>query len=251
MNKIDRVGLFKGEIKDFAVSQTRQAKLPQLVLTLLATEMYNEADGTWESWSEYEQTIVGYFVLVSLDVNGRVNKCLNYDQVMLATGWDGESYAGLSAMDLKGKTVQFRIQEDTYNNQTSLKVNWIDAEDAQVGLRKLSNKELSDLDAKFAVATPKPKPAAAKKAPAKAAPKPPTKTKTGTLKVNVESCTEDAAYQACVEKNESLEKPVPQEVLDDYWVTNVQEIVKDSENVTGEEWVVVRDAVIENLEIPF
>jgi len=251
MNKIDRVGLFKGEIKDFAVSQTRQAKLPQLVLTLLATEMYNEADGTWEPWSEYEQTIVGYFVLVSLDANGRVNKCLNYDQVTLATGWDGESYAGLSAMDLKGKTVQFRVQEDTYNNQTSLKVNWIDAEDAQVGLRKLSNKELSDLDAKFAVAIPKPKPAAAKKAPAKAAPKPPAKAKVEAPKASAESCTEDVAYQACVEKNESLEKPVPQEVLDDYWVTNVQEIVKDSENVTGEEWVKVRNAVIENLEIPF
>jgi len=259
MAQVDRAGLFQGEIKDFGVTVTRKAKLPQFVVTLSATELYNDAEETWDNWAEYEQTITGYFVLVSLDAHGQVNKCLNYDQVMQAVGWDGETYSGLASMDLKGKRVQFRVIEDTYNGNVNLKVNWIDAEDAEVGLRKLSGKDLTNLDAKFGAVIPKKKAVAAtpkatkktttKKVTAPKPPKPPKTTKE--IEKSVKPCTEEEAYQACIEENDNLKKPIPGEILDDYWVTHVTEIAADTDNVTNEEWGKIREATLGDIRIPF
>jgi hypothetical protein len=256
MPQIDRAGLYKGEIKDFGISVTNKAKLPQFIATFLATELFNEAEETWEDWSQYEQTITGYFVLVTLDAHGQVVKCLNYDQLVEAVGWDGETYSSLAAMDLKGKRVQFRVAEDVYEGNTTLKVNWIAAEDAQIGLRKLSEKDLTNLDAKYGAAPAKKKTAAtpknAKKAsPKKAAPKPPEASGKVDGKSTVKPCTEDEAYQACVNANEKSANSVPNEVLDDYWVTHVTEIAGDTDNVTDDEWPKIRDAVLGDIDIPF
>lgn len=258
MPAIDRAGLFRGEIKDHGVTLTSKAKLPQFIATFLADELYNEATETFEEW-KYEQTITGYFVLVTTDQNGSVIKCFPYDDIMAAVGWDGETYSGLAAMDLKGKRVQFRVGEDTYDGNTRLKVMQIAAEDAEIGLRKLVGKDLTDLDAKFGVASAKPKTAATpkKKAAApksKAAPKPPKTTPPKAAvktKESTESCDEDAAYQACVAANDALPKSVPGEVLDDYWVANVQGIATDTNNVTDEEWPKIRNATLKDIDIPF
>jgi len=252
MSAIDRAGLYKGEIKDFGVTQTRKAQLPQFVATFLATELYNEAEETWEDWTLYQQTIIGYLVLVTLNEQGIVVKCLNYDQIIEAVGWDGETYSSLAMMDLKGKRVQFRVIEDTYNENIILKVNWIAAEDADIGLRKLSGKDLTDLDAKFGLVSTKKKTAATPKKKAATTPKPPKAAvpKAG-KKESIESCTEQEAYQVCIDANAGLKDPLPGEIMDDYWVTNVTEIAADTDNVTNEEWAKIRQATLENIEIPF
>lgn len=254
MPAIDRIGLFRGEIKDFGVTLTSKAKLPQFITTLLATELYNEATEEWDGW-QYDQTITGYFVLVTTDQHGNVIKCFPYDDVMSAVDWDGETYSGLASMDLKGKRVQFRVAEDTYDGDTRLKVMQIAAENAEVGLRKLSGKDLTDIDAKFGIASVKPKTAATPKkktaaSQPKAAPKPP---KAAAPKAGkpVETCTEQEAYQACLDANDALTKPVPSEIMDDYWVTAVTEIAADTDNVTDEEWAKIRKATLESIEIPF
>ena len=264
MPQIDRVGLFRGKITDFAVSVTRQKELPQLVVTFAATELFNESEDTWEDWAEYGQTAIGYFVLVTKDANGNVVKCLNYDQIMEAVGWDGETYSGLAAMDLKDKVVQFKVIEDTYKDTKSLKVNWIAGSDADIGLRKLSGKDLTALDAGFGVATTKKTstPATAPKKDTKkkkaAAPKPPKAPKKDAPAEeptpDVESCTQDEAYQKCVTANDGLKKPVPGDILDDYWLAQIGEIAADGENVTDEEWPKIREAVLKDLgvdDIPF
>ena len=248
MSAIDRTGTYKGTIKDFGISLTNKAKLPQLVVTLLAAELYNDVNEVWQDWAEYEQTITGYFVLVSLDAHNQVVKCLNYDQVMEATGWDGETYSGLAAMDLKDKRVQFKVIEDVYDGTTRLKANWIAAENAELGLRKLSKKEVSDLDAKFGITSAK-KPATA--ATPKTAKKTKTPPKPPKIAALAESCTEEDAYQACIETNQKLAKPVPSDVLDDYWTHQVTAIAADTDNVTDEEWAKIRDAVLNDINIPF
>jgi len=260
MPLIDRAGLYQGEIRDHGITQTRKAKLPQFIVTFLADKVYNDSTDEWDGW-EYEQTITGYFVLVTLNERGEVVKCLNYDQVMEATGWDGETYSGLAAMELKGKRIQLRVTEDTYDGDTRLKANWIAAEDADIGLRKLSGKDLTDLDAKFgAVPTTAKKPTAAKpgkkssKAPMPPeAPKPPKANAPKPPEVPAgESCTQDDAYQACIEANEKLEaKAVPAEVLDDYWTANTTKIAADVKAITGEEWAKIRDATLGDIDIPF
>lgn len=254
MPQVDRSGLFRGEIRDYGVALTSKAKLPQFIATVLTDELYNEATEKFEEWN-YGQTITGYFVLVTLDNNGNVVKCFPYDDVMNAVGWDGETYSGLASMDLKGKRVQFRVGEDTYDGNTRLKVMQIAAEDAEIGLRKLSGKDLTDIDAKFGIASVKPKTAATpkKKAAApksKAAPKPP---KAAAPKAGkpVETCTEQEAYDACRDANDALKKSVPGEVMDDYWVMAVTEIAADTDNVTDEEWAKIRKATLESIEIPF
>lgn len=285
MAQIDRQGLFRGLVRDHAVNLTSQQKLPQFVATLAATEMWDEVGEVWLPWTEYGQMITGYFVLVFLDGNGDVAQCLNYEQVMRATGWDGVSFAGLEAMNLKEHSVQFRVQPDTYDGKTSLKVCWIDKVDAEIGLRKLSADDLSKLDVQFGgMFAPKAKPAGApapktkpdkpakklaeeldevaapttapkKKAPPKIG-KPP-KPKVPAVDEPSTACTMEEAWAACETVNEELkDSAVPEEVLVDYWQTRAVEIAEDvGENgsgVTQEEWAKIRNAVIADLgDIPF
>lgn len=262
MPPIDRVGLYEGKIADCGIALTRKAKLPQFIVTFVADRMLNEATGRWDDW-QYEQTITGYFVLVTLNEHGEPIKCLNYDQVMEATGWDGETYSGLAAMDLKDHRIQIRVTSEDYNGTPTLKANWIAAEGARIGLQTLTGQDLTDLDAKFGVAPtttkpataakPKPATAAAPTPPKTEAPKPPAALppKAPTTTVN-ESCTETDAYQACITANTELgDKAAPQEVLDDYWINNAIEIAADVNNVTSEEWAKIRDATLNDIQIPF
>ena len=261
MPPISNIGLYRGEIKDFSVGVTKTSGLPQFIATLSAAQMYDDVTEEWQDWTKFQEMMTGYFVLTTLDKkSGLPVKCLNYDQVMEAVGWDGETYAGLAAMDLKGKVVQFRVQEDTYEGNTRLKISWIAGEDAELGLKKLSEKDMADLDARFkVVSTKKPTPASPKTKKKTTTPKatPPKTTPPKATPPKVESeaplepTTEAEAYQACLDANASSKKPVPGEILDDYWVTHVTGIAADGNNVTGEEWAKIRDAVLEAIGIPF
>ncbi len=271
MAKIEQEGLYKGTIRDFGVNMTRKAKLPQFIATFLVTERYNEATEEWEDWSEYQLVMPGYFVLVRLNEQGNVVKCLNYDQVIAAVGWDGETYSSLAALELKGMEVQFRVAEEIYNDEAKMKITWLDAADADVGLTKLTTQALTDLDSKFGIAgsgkpqtAAKPKGDAAKKktAPKGAgkksppkAPKPPKAEKVETPEAETETpsepCSEKEAYDACFTLNEGLNKPVPQEVLDQYWLKRAIEIAVNEDEVTDEEWGKIKVAVMSDIEIPF
>jgi len=269
MAKIEQEGLYKGIIQDYGVNMTRKAKLPQFIATFLVTQFYNGATEEWEDYSEFQLTMPGYFVLVRLNDSGNVEKCLNYDQIIAAVGWDGDTYSSLAAMELKGVEVQFRVVEEIYNDQAKMKITWIDPVDAEVGLTKLTTQALTDLDGKFGIAgsgkpqtAAKPKGAAAKKqtapkagkkSPPKA-PKPPKAEKVEKpeeAETPSEPCDEETAYNACFDKNASMGKPCPQEVLDKYWVERVAKIAKDQDDVTDEEWGKIRVAVLSDVEIPF
>lgn len=270
MAAIDRPGLFKGVIRDHGVTITSKAKLPQFVVTLAAMELWDEVNEVWVAWAEFGQVITGYFVLMFLDENGQPARCLNYEQVMKATGWDGVSFAGLSAMNLKEHLVQFRTQPDTYDGNTRLKVVWIDAVDAEVGLRKLSADDLKRLDTQFfgttapkakPVSAPAPAPAAAKPLSEKPAAKAPPKISVPKPEVPLvkdappATCTMEEGYAACMAVNKELgEKAVPEEVLDDFWRSRALEVLEDVdevENITEEGWAQIRDRVNEDLGIPF
>jgi len=286
MSQIDRAGLYQGVIQDHGMGTTRQKELPQFVCNLLATHKWNDATEAWEEW-DFEQTIIGYFVLVHLNAQGEVERCLNYEQIQKALGWDGASFAGLGTGQWKGTEVQFRVETDVYDGKESLKVCWIDAKDAQVGLRKLDAAALSSLDAKYGMTgtkaapagapavAPKPKPPAAPKPKPKAEAKPKAKPKAkakpkkkgppSVAKAPAEApapavaeapaaCTMQEAYDACVAANETLGvSAVPDEVLDDYWTSQAQAIAADTNNVTNEEWAQIRAAVVGDigLDIPF
>lgn len=249
---IDRAGLWLAKIRDFAVSTTSKQKLPQFVVDFQITHKYNDETEQWDDWTQYDETYtaLGYFVLVHENAAGEIVKCFTYDHLIDALGWDGESYASLATGNWKGKVVQIRTLEDEYNGQIRYKVQYIAAEGAEVGLRKLSADAVAALDAKFSVAgrtKAKPAKAPAKKAKPKTAPK-----VTPKAEKPVAACTEDEAYGACVAANGALgEKASPDEIVNDYWIGAIQEIAKDTDAVTPEEWAKIRDDVLVKIDIPF
>lgn len=258
-NPIDRVGKFRGPILSFGVGETSKSDekrggggYPQFIASLKADEMYDDETKDWIPWAEYDQVATGFFVLTSVDDKGIPFKCPNYDDVMNAVGWDGITYSSLAAMDLSETKVQFTIEESEFKGTTQLKPTWIKPYDAPIGIRTLDKAELSALDKKFAVNMPKAKPISApKKAPPKKPAPPKPEPKAEPEAAPIEPMTEEEAYQKCVDFNAKLNKPAPDSVLDDYWVSRIQEIAKNENNPTPEEYGKICTAVLEDLDIPF
>lgn len=146
MVKLTQEGTYRGLILDHGVSQTKNG-YPQFVVNLSALESWNENDEEWIDFSEYDAGMMGYFVLVG----GDAKPLLNMDQVMKATGWDGQSFSVLDSMDLSNTMVQFRVEWNEYNGNESLQVSWIDHMDATPGVKvkKLDKDELKTLDAQY------------------------------------------------------------------------------------------------------
>lgn len=147
MSLVDRTGTFRGVITDHAVSITTNG-FPQLVAQLQGLEFYDDDEKVWVDWSEQEEReITGYFVLFG----GKDKETLTCKQIKKVTGWSGKSFTELNDMDMSEIKLQFRVVEHTYNDNTSMQVEWIDEYDATPGrsVRKLERKELAELDAKF------------------------------------------------------------------------------------------------------
>ena len=149
------LGSFRGAIEDSGVNIT-SGGFPQLTLKLNVGEMYDETDKEWAAWEEFweegsnevnDRTIFAYLVLF-----GEKGATLSCDQIKMITGWDGESFKTLAAMDLNGKQIQWRNAENTYNNKTSVQVAFVDAYDAAPGgsCKKIDDAAIASLDSKFA-----------------------------------------------------------------------------------------------------
>lgn len=147
------LGSFRGEILDAGVDLT-SGGFPQIVLKVTADEMYDEGAKEWAPWEDFDwpvaeandRTIVAYLVLF-----GAKGATLSCDQVKKITGWEGDSFASLQAIDLTGVKIQFRTEENTYEGKTRVQVAWVDVYDAAPGgsIRKLDAKDITALDAKF------------------------------------------------------------------------------------------------------
>lgn len=273
MSKIDRTGTFLGVLTDYGISATKIRKdddgnekggLAQFACNLLATAMWNPDTQVWDDWTDFNADIDGYLVLVGNDNT----PLLNAEQLMTVTGWDGKSFAELNDMDLSDLTVQFRVEENTYNNKTTLQVSWIDKEDATPGgqIRKMDKKEIKGLDAKFKSAlgilggktvakAPASKPAVPpkssdekKEAPKRGRPKkeaPPTRT----APKNDNICTQEEAWQKI--EDTCLEN-VTDKVKGEAWLKSIKEVVgdKDDEKITGNEWWEIADKTM-SVTCPF
>lgn len=148
------LGCFRGKILDGGVSTSTNG-YPQLVLKVTADEMYDEAKKEWAEWEEFDwpvaeandRTIVAYLILF-----GEKGATFSCDQVKKITGWEGDSFAALQALDLTGVKIQWRNEENTYDGDTKVQVAWVDTYDAAPGgsIRKLDAKDITALDTKFA-----------------------------------------------------------------------------------------------------
>ncbi len=143
---IYREGTFKAKNINHGVSTTKNG-YPQFVAKFSAIEIWDEEEGVWVDWSEYDQQITGYSVLF-----GGKGETLTCQQLKKALGWDGQSFTTLDSGDYSDVIVQIRVEEQTYEDKTSLQIAWIDEETAAPGtsVKKLDKAGLSALDAQYA-----------------------------------------------------------------------------------------------------
>lgn len=175
MSQIDRVGTFVGPIVEANFDFTSNGN-PQAVLRLQAEKKWvNDPDEMkhfqiatpgYVDWSAYDESIVAFMVLFS--DKGQLR---NYDQLMAAVGWEGLDFGDIPGF--AGKRVLFRTAEDTYNNKTSIKVVWLDKEDAPAErtLGGVTDKaKIAEANAKFLANLKKPAAPTKPAVPTKAAP---------------------------------------------------------------------------------
>lgn len=131
MALIDRIGRFRGVPTQGIMGQSTGG-FPQFVVQFLATEYYHETitetgekHGEWIDWSPYQQTMTAYLILFNDS-----KALLNYEQVMKAFKWDGADLGALQADDFGDLIVQFEVKENVYNGKINLRIEWVDAADA-------------------------------------------------------------------------------------------------------------------------
>jgi len=175
MSNIDRVGSFRGKIVDRAIGESTGG-YPQAILQLEASEMWDVENGVWVPWNFDEVETIAYLVLF-----GKSGKpTASARQLMKATGWDGVAFLDIQENTELKDQIQWRMEENTWEGNTTIRCQWIDEYDAVPGkkVKKLDKGDIAKLQAKFAGGLqqlsggPKPKsapPAAPQQAPAPAA----------------------------------------------------------------------------------
>jgi hypothetical protein len=147
MSKIDRAGTFRGKVLDRSIGESKNGCV-QLTLQLQASQLWDETEKVWVDWNYDEVDIYA-----NLYMSSKASKeTRSAEQVKKAFGWDGYNVIELQTSDQLRDEIQFRVEEDTYEGNTTLKVNWIDAYDATPGrsLEKLDKTGLAKIQAKWA-----------------------------------------------------------------------------------------------------
>ena len=294
LNKIDSKGAFIGTITEIVAALTKKSSLLQAVVRIEATKKYvedpvdlkhyldqgaiTEAVPQWIDWTGLGEDAVGYLVLFK--DQDCTEPMLNYDQLKIATGWDG---VDLTFAGLKGKEVLFRMEESTYEDKTRLQMNWVDSKDASPTpeLKALDPTAIAALTAKIKKGVGiKAKPAVAAKPPAKppikpvaAAAKPDTMaaakaagvtvtpddpklseaiaptTPPKTAKAPTAGCTQQEAWDTVMGKKGDLKD----DDITDAWIATVNEVAEKSghaeENFTHADWGLVRTTVLKDLAL--
>lgn len=161
---VDRAGVFIFEVVESAIGVTQKNQYPQWVSRLKTVQKWVDSEEEMKHFELKEpayvewldQDIIAYICLFNsaseFTVEGKGRTAmLNYDQLKLALGWDGTEFDTLADGSMIGKKIQGRVEEDTYMEKTSLKVQWIDAADAPAtrSLKSLAPDAVAALTAKL------------------------------------------------------------------------------------------------------
>ena len=196
---IDRVGSFRGKVVDRGISES-SGGFPQAVLQLEAAEMWDADNGVWVPWAYEEIETIAYLILFGK--NGKPT--LSARQLMKSLGWDGVAFLDIQENDKLNGQIQWRMEESTYEENTTIRCQWIDHYDAVPGkkVQKIDKADIQRLQAKFAGGLqtlnggPKPKaapPKAAPKATPKADPTPPAQETAAATRTSASGTPTDVA----------------------------------------------------------
>ena len=158
---VDRTGTFRfNKVLEAGVGakadETGKTTNVSFNVRLLLSEFWDEQEGAWVDWSEYEVELSAYFYLFGVaKKTGKKGPTINHTQVMKVFGWDGRSFQVLANEDYSETKGQVRIVENDpeYAERNPYQVAFIDAFDADPSsqLRKLDPAGLKKLDAEMAM----------------------------------------------------------------------------------------------------
>lgn len=174
MSKIETAGVYIGTITESGLSITKNG-FPQVLLRLAATKKFVETkedieffqkqgllqDGqpAYVDWSSFGEEGLYFGVLFkSATEFNKDTALLNYDQLQLATGWDGTEFDSFTTGAFVGTDILFRVQEKkAYINKDgkqlggdgTLEIGWIDNKDAppQRQLKSVEADQIKGLNA--------------------------------------------------------------------------------------------------------
>ena len=258
MELINQKGAYRGVITDAGFSQSTGG-FPQEVLSLRAAEVYDSETDTWLPADPEANEITWYGVLI----DSKDKETKNAQQLKKITGWNGVSFVDLSQMNLVDVPIQFRVEPNTYKENTTLQVSWIDTTDAPpfrtvmkldaadvaalqsryasvLASTKSAAKPVSAVSAPKTVTKPVTKPATKPKATKPTAPKV-TKPKPTAPKAIVGKCNADEAYTACYNLKRD---DVTDDALNEIWLVEVAKVNADESKIIDEQWFVIKESVL-------
>ena len=276
---IDREATFRCKnIVDGGLGKT-STKLPQLVLSLRADEIYDFDEKCWVPWDDVEEREITAFLVL---IGKKDNEIFHMKTTEKAFGWDGASLDSLRIIDFQNFGIQFTTVENEYEGKTSIQIAGIDHYDAEPGrkVNKLDAAEVKGLDAKYAAffrnrsGEKKPKLVGAPKVPAKKPtvvpkkeappaetdeskpdlppPKSPKKVTKPKKVKKADGCTQTEAWIAC--KKAKVEA-ISDEKLTEVWLKAVETLAPDGDEdkMSPALWAQVRDVVVGQVvdDIPF
>ena len=143
MNRLDRAGIFKAKPIAMGLKPGRETKS---VAVWIEFHILAQRDGDgWVDWFDYEDhSIIGEFNIVKKD--GTVNErgVANLAEVL---DWNGDPDTIVG--DPPDIPVQITVGEETYNNVTRLKVQWLNSVDYQGGIQSATPEQVKQIKAQF------------------------------------------------------------------------------------------------------
>lgn len=281
MQKFDREGVFKCEIVEHTISQTKNKGLPQFVARVKALEMfigdsdefeaYGLTEPGWVDLSKFENLddMGGMLYLVLFKENGE--PIFHYEALQNAIGWDGGSFQSLASMDLSNTQVLVEVRENEWDGKVTIRpeiIASVNDDPTSIGgggpLKALDDTALADLQAKFGAsmvtAKPAAKPKAASKpksksksapktkAPAKTAPKsgpPPVKADVASPPALPDFADTNSAWAYLVEQRGDVDE----DALGEAWMTVGDSLNKSDTDFDGDDLKTLVTGVAEKLGI--
>jgi len=265
MALISRTGTFRGVVLDNGLAES-SGGYPQLRLSLAATEYYDTGEQEWVDWSEQDEQTLAFLVVFGQDVKKALFHAKAIQKVF---GWSGQGFEEFNSPDWVGKPIQFRVEENDYNNVVTLQVQAINDYDAQPGqlIEKADDATIKKLEAKYAtglkalggtkvvsakttkpivpksnVVEPEPVPGDEDDAPdidaSTGAVSPPL-----TPEEKARKTTKTKAWRHVVKLKEDFNKETTDEELTKIWTDAVLEVApkKKGKHLTEEEWFKVQE----------
>ena len=268
MSQIKQIGTYRGEVVEHCLGKTKN-EYPRFILDLVACEQYDKDNQQWVKWDdEYGGSEIRAFLVL---FGENTKEAIFHAQALQKVfGWSGADFNDLEDADYTGMKLQWRVEENEYNDNVTLQVTRIDTYDADPSgiLQRLEKHEIQALNAKYAAglhklsggskpkSVPKPPTKESKPAPPKKRGRPkkkkdPLEDKTPEEAAEQpEKCTIEEAWDlVCSVRHKS----VTDDQLGEIWLEEVEKA--GGQDVVEKEglWAIVRDIVTERVssKIPF